>query len=144
MIKLKVTCVGGMNWQDDCVRVLAIDDSASLVDLHDLIQRAVDFDDDHCYEFFIAAGPRSYNTRESLTGELDWDDDMSAHAEIKLAEIWPLPKNRKLYYWFDFGDDWLFEIKNVRLTKQELDQVVDTPKILERIGPNPVQYPDFE
>ncbi len=52
--KLSVECVRGMNLEEECVRIVAMDDGSSLNDLHAIIQKAVSFDDDHLYEFYTA------------------------------------------------------------------------------------------
>lgn len=141
MIKLKITCVRGAYLTDDCVRVVAMDDSASLLDLHYIIQEAVSFDDDHLFEFFTANSdsPRAKRNWFSMTE--DWDDRRGEFGAIELGEIWPLGR-KKLYYWFDFGDAWIFEVRKLRSSKA--DASISTPRILERIGPNPVQYPKWE
>ena len=59
----------------------------------------------------------------------------------RLGDIWPLGR-KKLYYWFDFGDDWIFEIRKMRSSKA--DDTISCPRVLESIGPNPEQYPSFE
>lgn len=40
-IKLNVECVQGTYLREECVCVIAMDDSASLLDLHEMIQDAV-------------------------------------------------------------------------------------------------------
>ena len=59
IITLKVECIWGLHLEEDCVRVIEIDFRASLNDLHDAIQDAVDFDDDHLFEFFAGRTPGS-------------------------------------------------------------------------------------
>ena len=53
----------------------------------------------------------------------------------KLNEVYPL-SGMKLYYLFDFGDDWLFQIKKSR--KENLEKK-DTkyPVLIESSGVNP-------
>jgi hypothetical protein len=38
--------------------------------------------------------------------------------ETTVAELFALPKDRKLFYWFDFGDDWKFSIARMRTAPQ--------------------------
>jgi len=50
---------------------------------------------------------------------------------------------KKLYYLFDFGDHWTFEIRKARGAKKpEVD--VEYPRVVEAIGPDPEQYPTWE
>jgi len=140
-IKLKIECVRGMYLEDKCVRVLAMDDSASLLDLHEMIQDAVSFDCDHPFEFYIANSASPLAERTWVTPAEDWDEKVDAFESTQLKDIWPLGR-KKLYYWFDFGDDWIFEIKKMRSSKA--DASLATPQILEKVGPDPAQYPPWD
>ena len=137
-IKLKVECVRGTYLRDDCVRVIAMDDTASLLDLHEVIQDAVSFGRDHPFEFYTANSGSPYARKNWITLAEDWDEKVDAFRDTQLKDIWPLGR-KKLYYWFDFGDAWIFEIRKMRSTKA--DASLDTPRVLERIGPDPEQYP---
>jgi len=55
IITLRVKCLP----VEECIRLIEIDNSASVLDLHSAIQQAVDFDDDHMFEFFIGRTPRN-------------------------------------------------------------------------------------
>ena len=141
-IKLNVACIGGVYWKEECIRVIAMDDSASLWDLHEMIQDAVSFDRDHLFAFYVANNGSPWAKRTWMApAEADWEEKADVYANTQLKGIWPLGR-KKLYYWFDFGDDWVFEIRKLRSAKA--DALIDTPQILERIGPNPEQYPDWE
>ena len=54
VVKLKVVCIRGRFLSDECVRIVAMDDSSSLYDLHDMIQDAVSFGRDHPFTFYTA------------------------------------------------------------------------------------------
>ena len=71
------------------------------------IQKIVDFDDDYLYEFYIGKNPRNRAC--------------SIPKKTKLNEIYPLT-GYKIYYLFDFGDSWLFQIKKSRKKKIENKQ----------------------
>jgi len=45
----------------------------------------------------------------------------------------------KLYYLFDYGDNWLFQIKKLRKRIVE-DVKIKYPRIVTSIGINPKQY----
>ena len=142
ILSLRVECVWGMNLRKECVRFIEIDDGASLLDLHGAIQASVGFDDDHMFEFFAG---RTYRNRNMVFGG---DDDREASAdamgEITLAQVYPLPKSLKLYYHFDFGDDWFFEIRKGRQQAASPLPGVKYPRVVERIGRNPVQYGEYD
>ena len=61
---------------------------------------------------------------------------------IQLRDIWPTGR-KKLYYLFDFGDNWTFEIRKKRGTR-EPENNIKYPLVVKAIGPNPQQYPRFE
>ena len=50
---LKVELLFGAYAEEECIRVIEIDSSSTLEDLHLAIQDAVDFDNDHLCEFYI-------------------------------------------------------------------------------------------
>ena len=57
--------------QSECVRVIEIKSTATFLELHEAIQDAVDFDNDHLFEFF--AGRYSGNRTYTIGGEANWD-----------------------------------------------------------------------
>ena len=64
--------------------------------------------------------------------------------ETTLEQVYPLPKSRKLYYHFDFGDDWYFEIHKNREKPRNPEPGVRYPLIVGSIGPAPQQYGSWE
>src|SRR3990170_1001259 len=104
---IKIKCVDGLYMQEPFERTVEIQSNSSLNTLHLYIQKLTDFDDDHCYDFFVGKNPR--DCLNCLIGD---DEFMStAKKPMKtLEQVFPLTKGQKLFYWFDFGDDWKFEI----------------------------------
>ena len=141
IIKLKIECISGSYFKDECIRLIALDDSTSLYGLHYEILKAVGFEDDHLFAFFTANSGSPFADRNYL----NYDERLEVRAaffeKTQLSEIWPLG-SKKLYYRFDFGDDWIFEIRKMRTLKT--DASIDAPQILERIGENIEQYPTCE
>lgn len=138
---LTVKCVTGAYFEEECTRVIEIGEEATLEDLHLAIQGAVAFDNDHLYEFFAG---RTYRNRQIVYAEeFDWGEQEAALARLTLGEdVYPL-EGLKLYYHFDFGDDWIFEIRKARKEKVR-EPGVAYPRVIECRGPDPVQYPDWE
>jgi hypothetical protein len=135
-------CVRGRYWEEECVRTIEMDSGSSFVDLHDAIQDAVDFDRDHLFEFF--AGRHYRNRKVVFHDSFDWEESFYTYSEITLEQVYPLPKSCRLYYHFDFGDDWYFEIRKSRKKPKEPEHDVQYPRVIEPIGPNPEQYPSWE
>jgi len=174
---LTATCVGGAHLETECVRVLEISDDQTLLELHYAILDAIQFDDDHMHEFYVARTERS-RPRFSLTdpeGNYEYVPEVMrrkrsfdrrfgipsrpVEAKVEAAAAWamrlvemegpplnrvfPLPERLKLFFWFDFGDDWKFEIKKDRSTHPPAPKT-RYPRVVQRVGPNPKQYPNWD
>ena len=122
---------------EDWYRLIEIDEESNFVELHNIIQSAINFDDDHLYEFFIANNCRS---REKLR----FDDENGGLWEYTIGEIFPLPKGKKLFYLFDYGDSWYFRISKTRKKPMAKEKGIKYPRVVETVGENPEQYPDYE
>ncbi len=109
-------------------KIIEVKEDFTLLKLHKYIQKLVEFDDDHLFEFYVEKKPR--HLRNSVSKKL------------KLNEIYPL-KGVKLFYLFDFGDSWIFQITKSR--KKIIENNKTTyPALIESTGINPEQYPDYE
>jgi len=114
------------------IRVSAVH---TLLDLHNSIQKAYDFDNDHLYSFFMDGKTRS---REKFTSP--YEDDGICVDEVLIGEL-GLIKGQKILYLFDYGDNWRFQV--------QLEEIIPgkkeggSPVIIEKKGKNPVQYRFF-
>ena len=135
---LRIECVRGRYLEDQWVRVYEVDSQSSLLDLHDLIQTAADFDQDHMFEFFAGRNPRHRGV--TFGDDEESEDDFGSTEELTLEKVFPLPKNHKLYYHFDFGDDWYFEIRKGRAQPKPPEPRVKYPRKIEAVGPKLRQY----
>ncbi len=109
-------------------RIIEVKESFNLKQLHHYIQEITEFDDDHLYEFYIGKNPRNKAN--------------AVPKNTKLNEIYPMT-GYKLYYLFDFGDSWLFQIKKSR-KKLQASKQLNYPRLVESMGANPEQYPEYE
>ena len=134
---LTVTAVSGAYLEEECARVVEIDESATLEDLHLAIQKAVSFGSDHLYDFY--AGRHCRNRQLRYSDEEDWEAREGDFGRLQLSDVYPL-NGLKLYYWFDFGDNWIFEIRKARKV-QHAESGRSYPRVIETHGPNPEQYP---
>ena len=114
-----------------------IDPASTLEELHFTIQDAVEFDNDHLYEFFISKTARSRD-------RVHFDDENERIYSETLESLYPLEKGKKLYYMFDYGDSWLFKITKSRKSPQEPQQDVEYPRVINEVGEKPEQYPEWE
>ncbi len=109
-------------------KTIEVTENFTLFKLHKYIQKLVGFDDDHLFEFFVEKNPRHLRN--------------SASNKLKLNEIYPL-KGVKLFYLFDFGDTWIFQITKSR--KKIIENTKTSyPTLIESTGINPEQYPEYE
>ncbi len=118
-------------------RMIEIDSNSNLEVLHHGIQDTVDFDNDHLYEFFIANSIRGSEKRR-------FDDDNQGLWEYSVGDLFPLPNHKKLFYLFDYGDSWYFRITKSRKKPKQKEAGVSYPRIVEKAGKNPEQYPDYD
>lgn len=81
-------------------RVLVLD--CSLAELHDVIQVAMGWGNCHLYEF--EAGGVHYGDAEIMD-----DLEMEDADEVRLSQVAPEAK-AKLFYTYDFGDDWRHDV----------------------------------
>lgn len=114
----------------------------TLEDLRYTIQALVDFDDDHMYLFFV--DPKWHDRTKVVFGEDPFTGLMSDEAlDIRLEDVFPLPKGQKLFCHFDFGDDWIFEIT----CNPRIDQSAGRfkrPRLIQVEGEPPEQHPPMD
>ena len=134
---LKIKLVFGLYAKDRWEGTLEIDSSSTLDELHGAIQDAVDFDNDHLYEFYVSRTARS---RERIR----YDDDNEEIFTRTIESIFPLEKDRKLFYMFDYGDSWLFQVSRSRKKPFSSEAGVKYPRLVNELGEKPEQYPVWE
>jgi Plasmid pRiA4b ORF-3-like protein len=113
---------------------LAVLERQPLTALHDGIQQAFGWWDDHLYSFWLDGSFFGDDKAELTTP--DHPDAGVATADVPLAEL-GLSVGQRIGYVFDFGDDW-----RVRLTVRErvVAEALDHPRVLELRGTPPPQY----
>lgn len=136
ILTVKVKLISGAYVSDDWEGTIEIDQEATLEDLHYAIQGAVGFDNDHMYEFFVSRTERS---RDRI--HYDYDND---GVFTSIEKIFPIENKRKLYYFFDFGDSWVFQVSKSRRKPIEPRSDTNYPSVSSEIGKRPQQYPDWE
>jgi hypothetical protein len=109
-------------------RHIQVGENATLFQLHRIILDSFGFDDDHMHAFFM----NNHVWDESAEficpgGELD--DALGFSDKVKLSEF-GLAKGDKFLYVFDFGDDWRFQIRVLRV----VGEPIRTFAILKRVG----------
>lgn len=117
----------------NCWRKIKVSHLHTLDDLHFAIQDAFDFDNDHLYAFYVNGNRRtgkpiycSYVEEEGKTAEETTVEDMG------------LFKGQKIYYLFDFGDMWEFDVDLINIERDA--PLPLKPLIIETKGESPDQY----
>ncbi len=143
---LRIECEWGRYLEEECVKEVELDSGTPLLELHEIIQDAVNFGNDHLFEFFAGRHARNRKVEFVAMDSYDWDWEANSnnYSKIALDQVYPLPKGCQLFYHFDFGDDWYFKIKKSRKKPRDPEPDVQYPQIVKSIGPNPSQYGSWE
>jgi hypothetical protein len=134
---LSVACIDGRYLREPYQLTLTVPALTNLRQLAVAILDTLEFDNDHLDEFYIASSVygKSSAPMSNIRGELAEEEV----AQMRLSEVLPLPKNKKLFYLFDHGDGWRFEITaRGKPTTLMADQ--SCPCILAESGVRPLQY----
>jgi hypothetical protein len=117
---------------------LAVGADQHLTALHDAIQEAFGWGDDHLYSFWLDG--RFWGDEQAEYTSPLVPDEAPQTADVPLAEL-DLRVGRKIAYVFDFGDEW-----RVKLTvREEVEPDGGVyPRVLSRTGTAPPQYPDLD
>jgi len=131
-------------------RKIAIREGQTLHDLHEIIFSAFARFDEHMYTFFFPSLPTKFDPRQLfrqarqishpfLCEEDGLNPEQHSGALVSIGTM-QLKPQQVFYYLFDFGDEWWHEI-TVEAVGGTADQG-DYPRILEKKGASPSQYPD--
>lgn len=116
-------------------RTIEVRSDQTLEELQWGIQRAIDWDNDHLYSFFMnnKLWDNDYAFNDPRAKDSPpWTD------EIVIGDL-GLKKKHKFFYFFDYGDSHKFEIQVVDIRAQADND--DYPRLVESQGEAPKQYP---
>ena len=118
-------------------RLIAMPASKTLDDLISWVLRSVKFDDDdHLYQFsYHDRLGRQISVNHPYMDEGPWAD------QVSLGDL-PLAVGQTMDLLYDFGDNWQFTVKLVRV--EPPDAKIKAPRILEKHGKAPEQYPSWD
>lgn len=130
-------------------RTIAVRSDQTLVDLHDALQAAFEWDDDHLYSFWLKgrfwARDGSEYSHPIHAAQPDpfaglRDSGPAAKSAARRLDRLKLRNGQRIAYLFDFGDQW-----RVALTLRTItaDHGGPSPRLLESIGEAPPQYPGY-
>ncbi len=127
IVTLKISL--GTCWSADIEFI----DLSTLDEVHNAIQHAVDFDNDHLYAFLIARNERERNATFL-------DDENGRVFDTTIRDLFPLPPKKRLFYLFDYGANWLFNISKSRKKPHPPVDGVAYPNVVKESGTKPRQY----
>ncbi|HZZ29125.1 MAG TPA: plasmid pRiA4b ORF-3 family protein [Pirellulales bacterium] len=135
-------------------RRIALRGNQTLDDLHEAIYDAFDRYDEHLYSFFFPPEGSRSRGRNRLRDAVEYahpymvedpgpfrDEPLLDASQTRIDSL-GLSKGQRFEYLFDWGDEWWHE-----LTVEEVDAKPERgryPKIVEKHGESPPQYPDLE
>lgn len=105
---LSIDYVGGGYPGEKFQRVIEVPCDMTLSSLHKLIEHVTGFNDEKIHDFYIASSIRGKKIWFKRGGE--WMNDGQAAFATSIDQIFISGTKRKLYYSFEFGDNWIFEI----------------------------------
>lgn len=127
-------------------RTIEIKGNQTLKDLHQILFKAFDREEEHLYEFQIGGrGPndpkaKRYGLKQAGSGSTRRKAPVNDVASTPIASL-GLAVGQAFGYWFDFGDDWWHQINVVSITDKA--PVEKYPRITQRVGSSPPQYADL-
>ena len=111
-----------------CYRHIQIGEGATLSALSNAILGAVGFDDDHLSSFFM--NNRAWDEEAEFVCPRGYLDNAQGFTdEVELSQF-SLAKGDKFMYLYDYGDEWRFQIKVLRV----IDGPTAWPVILKSVG----------
>lgn len=128
----KESYVISVSLMSGCYRHIQISGNSTLLQLHSAIINAFDFIDDHAHAFFM--DNRAWSEWDCYYME-GADDEGPFTNKYRLYQL-NLYKGKQFKYVFDFGDEWMFQCKVLRVLEEE----TTVPRIIKSKGEAPEQY----
>ena len=128
-------------------RTIQIRGDQTLEHLHEAIFDAFDREEEHMHEFQFGKKPHDPKGRRYML-PMALEDPFGAvrkpAGDLTRTTVGSLGLKVKqaFGYWFDFGDDWFHQL-NVMAISDEVPKG-RYPKVTERVGQSPPQYPDLD
>ena len=117
-------------------RTIEITAQQNLHDLHNAIQEAFDFDNDHLYSFYLSG--RAWDQASEYAHP---SADGPNAAQARIGEL-NLRMKHRLLYLFDYGDEHRFEVQLIAINPDATKG--DYPRVIEKHGDDPEQYPGWD
>jgi len=123
-----------LKWDRKVWRIIEVRGDQSLHHLHQGIQEAFDWDDDHLYSFFMSGKRWDPNTEYAAPGA-----EGSPKANRVMICTLDIEPRRRFLYLFDYGDELLHDVWLVSVGPAA--DGVRYPRVVKSQGEAPPQYP---
>lgn len=129
-------------------RIIDVQGDVNFYELHQAIFDVFERHDEHLWQFFVARQKmdsfnKLYDCQEQilLPDNFLWQDNFKNltlyQPDITLDSL-QLNEKDYLYYWFDFGDDWLHRIRIEKISQSQDNANKIT--VIKKVGDSPKQY----
>lgn len=125
-----------LDWLPTVWRRIEMRGDQTLHDLHEAIQEAFDWDDDHLYAFYL----KSKGEEKPTAYESPYAEGERSAAKYRLEHL-PLQAGQTFAYVFDFGADLEHRVKLEAIVPGGAKLDLEYPQITEQHGEAPPQYP---
>jgi len=105
---LSIDYVGGGYPGEKFQRVIEVPCDMPLASLHGLIKQLTGFNDEKIHDFYVASSIRGKKVWLKRNGV--WNSAGESAFANTIDQVFICKTKRKLYYSFEFGDNWIFEI----------------------------------
>ncbi len=157
MYRFKVSLIGRHKQPINKLhRIIDVSENTSFHDFHETIFSAFDRYDPHFYKFFLTrkevkSEQKLFDCKEIVAEQEEFgldpfsEDNETSHdsIEFSIADA-KLKEKDFMYYWFDFGDDWLHRIRVEKIYNLPLDEALQEDEflasIVKKVGESPAQY----
>lgn len=133
-------CVLSVSLGTGCYRHIQVPESILLAELAEVILWAFDFVNDHAHAFFM---DNHVWSRTDCYYSPGIDDYAPSTEEYRLqdTDLW---KDKKFKFIFDFGDEWTFQCRVLRISDEPAKgETIANAEIIRRKGVPPAQYGGF-
>jgi hypothetical protein len=133
---LSIDYVGGGYPGEKFQRVIEVPCDMPLASLHGLVKQLTGFSDEKIHDFYVASSIRGKKLWFKRNGQ--WHGEGESAFTSSIDQIFLCKTKRKLYYSFEFGDNWIFEIGR-KGDVVEATADCDYPRVVHSRGMRPLQ-----
>lgn len=143
VLKVVLLRMGFREMKKEVSRIIEIDGKATLYDLHQNIQYAFNWDNDHLFSFFLGESMKDRENEYSANplGEhmiANFRDPSKSASDAELRDL-NLQVGREFLYLFDYGDELLHKVSVMDIKKSKASRH-EPGKIISKVGKAPDQY----